>query len=176
MRCVLLLLASVAFGAVKVGEVPPEIQLDKLMPEGASLAALKGKPVVVDFWATWCGPCIADIPKWNALVDQFAGKNVGFLAITDENPELIARFLAKYPIQGWVGIGKTRDDWELAGVGHKFLIGADGKVVANATGKTLTPAAIEDLLAGRPVNLPEPVRYVTKLRTGELGRRRPSPM
>jgi uncharacterized protein (TIGR03435 family) len=169
MRALLLLVASVAFGAVKVGDVPPEIRLEQLMPEGASIAAIKGKAVVVHLWATWCGPCIADIPKWNALVDQFQGKNVAFLAISDENPALIGRFLVKFPIHGWVGIGKTRQAWELEGVGHKFLIGADGKIVADATGKILTPAAIDDLIAGRPVKLAEVERYVTKLRNEELG-------
>jgi thiol-disulfide isomerase/thioredoxin len=168
-RFVLFLFASVAFAAVKVGDVPPEIKLDRLIPGNAALSSLKNKAVVVDFWATWCGPCIAEIPKWNALIEQFQGKNVVFLAITDENPDLIARFLVKYPIKGWVGIGKTREDWELQGVGHKFLIGADGRVGANATGKILTPAAVEDLLAGRPVNLPEPPKYVTQLRSDEPG-------
>lgn len=73
---------------------------------------------------------MAEIPKWNALIDQFEGKNVVFLAITDENPGLITRFLVKNPVKGWVGIGQTRKEWELEGVPHKFLIGPDGKIVA----------------------------------------------
>jgi|ERR1022692_2643340 thiol-disulfide isomerase/thioredoxin len=51
----------------------------------ANLEALRGKVVVIDFWATWCGPCRKSIPHWNELVDGFKGKPVQFIAITDED-------------------------------------------------------------------------------------------
>src|SRR5262249_50857692 len=46
----------------------------------------KGKVTVVDVWATWCGPCIKDIPIYNQLYNAFAGQDVGFVGIAVESP------------------------------------------------------------------------------------------
>jgi len=73
---------------VKVGEPAPEISLDLLLPErpvaDVILHALAGKAVVLEFWATWCGPCIAAIPHLNDLAAKFENRPVVFLAVTDE--------------------------------------------------------------------------------------------
>ena len=82
MRGLLLFLAAVAFGAVKVGEVPPEIKLDQLMPAGASVNALKGRPVVVNFWATWCGPCKEEMPSLAKLAKDYADRGVKVVPIS----------------------------------------------------------------------------------------------
>ena len=50
-----------------------------------TLADLKGKIVVIDFWATWCGPCLASIPHNNELQRKYAGKGVVFIAVCAPN-------------------------------------------------------------------------------------------
>ncbi len=95
-------------GEPKVGEKPPPLGLERLLeaPAGAKAnwAALKGKVVVLEFWATWCGPCVAAIPHLNELADQFKGKPVQFIAITDEDEKTIGSFLKKKPIRARVGL------------------------------------------------------------------------
>jgi thiol-disulfide isomerase/thioredoxin len=64
---------------------------------------LKGKVTVVDVWATWCTPCIKDIPMYNQLYDAFAGQDVGFVGIAVESPlrdiqAKIRQLGIKYPI------------------------------------------------------------------------------
>lgn len=172
----LLCLVPLIAAAVQVGQPPPEIRLDRLLPEqpvgNATLAALKGKAVVLDFWATWCGPCLADIPQWNGLVKQFAGRPVVFLAVTPERPEVVEAFLKRRPIHGWVGIANTTgllEAYRLAGVGHKVLVRADGTVAAVATSGQLTAGAIEELLTGAPVRLPQSQSFEAKLRSDDAG-------
>ena len=97
MRFLLLL----ACCAVAFGQQTTEVTVD-------SLRAFQGKAVVLDFWATWCGPCIAAIPHWNQLATQFRGKPVVFVSVTDENRETIERFLTKKPIEGIVGLSTDR--------------------------------------------------------------------
>jgi thiol-disulfide isomerase/thioredoxin len=66
----------------------PEVELSQLLqaPAGTQpvLSALRGKAVVIEFWATWCGPCVTEIPHLNELVEQVKGKPVVFLSVTDE--------------------------------------------------------------------------------------------
>lgn len=62
-----------------------------------NLENLRGKIVVINLWATWCKPCIAEMPELNALVDKFKDKDVVFLAAAPENKTLLEGFLRKHP-------------------------------------------------------------------------------
>ena len=66
------------------------------------LADYRGKVVFVNYWATWCPPCRAEMPDINKVVDAYRGKDVVFLALTDETPEVVGRYTAKYPIRASV--------------------------------------------------------------------------
>jgi thiol-disulfide isomerase/thioredoxin len=71
------------------------------------LEALCGKVAVIDFCATWCGPCRTSIPLWNELVDAFKGKAAHFLAITGKTEQVVAAFLKRTPIHSWVRLDGT---------------------------------------------------------------------
>src|SRR5687768_15507954 len=76
---------------IKVGDTAPEIKLEKLLqaPPGADTSAtnLKGKVVVLEFWATWCLPCVPAIKHMNDVAEKFKDKAVQFIAVTDEADE-----------------------------------------------------------------------------------------
>lgn len=71
---------------LKVGGPAPELELLKLLqaPEGIKIDSnsLKGKVVVLEFWATWCAPCIVAMPHLNELADKFKDRPVRFISIT----------------------------------------------------------------------------------------------
>jgi thiol-disulfide isomerase/thioredoxin len=67
------------------GKPAPELSTSTWIGTASTLAEARGKVVVVDFWATWCGPCMASIPKNVALVEKLAGKPFLFLGIHDAN-------------------------------------------------------------------------------------------
>ena len=64
----------------------PDFELENVAGGKTKAADLKGKVLVVDFWATWCEPCIMEIPKFNKMADEFKGKNVQVVGITVESP------------------------------------------------------------------------------------------
>lgn len=170
----LLSLTFTASADVKVGQPAPEISPAQLLPDqpaaNANLRALKGKAVVLEFWATWCGPCVMAIPHLNELTVQFQDKPVVFLSVTDENRAVVEPFLKKRPIEGWVGLARDRKtfaDYGVTGVPRTFLIDAAGKLVAGVTPDDLTAGLIGDLLAQRPISVPMTISASSAIRPSD---------
>lgn len=169
--------------AIKIGDTAPEIKLEKLLqaPPGADTAAtgLKGKVVVLEFWATWCMPCVPAIKHMNTVAEKFKDRPVQFIAVTDEGDEpLVTKFLKEQPIRGWVGLdtdGSVFRAYKPSGRPHTVLLDRDGKIAAITYPEDVTAAVLEDLLAGKIVSLrPKPLasdmdleKYLAETR-GEL--------
>jgi thiol-disulfide isomerase/thioredoxin len=78
---------------VSPGEPAPDADLLDLDGKGIRLSSLKGKVVLIDFWATWCGPCRIGLPKTQELHDKFAGKGLAVLAVSIEDADVIRAFM-----------------------------------------------------------------------------------
>ncbi len=76
-----LCLGGAAFAAVGKGQHAPDFSLPALKGGTASLASLKGKVVLIDFWAQWCEPCKKELPQLDRLAKEYAGKGVVVLAV-----------------------------------------------------------------------------------------------
>lgn len=130
----------------------------------ANLEALRGKVVVIDFWATWCGPCRKSIPHWNELVDGFKGKPVQFIAITDEDEGVVAAFLKRTPIHSWVGLDgmgqSMRDRYRIEGIPTTVIVNQTGVVVAVTHQAVLQPKHIEEVIKTGTSSLPPPADRV----------------
>jgi len=144
----------------QVGEPPPPLGLETILqaPPGtqASWESLKGRVVVLEFWATWCGPCIAAIPHLNEMADQFKDQPIQFIAITDEKEPLIAAFLKKKPMRAWVGLDTDRSmfkDYGISGIPHTVVVDQEGKIAAITHPSMLTAQHLKDVLAGKKLAL-----------------------
>ena len=82
--------------ALKVGERFPE--LEKFKFEGNLPAAMKGKIVLVDFWASWCGPCAESFPAMEALQLKYKDRLVILAVSVDTKPSALEKFLKKHPV------------------------------------------------------------------------------
>jgi uncharacterized protein (TIGR03435 family) len=137
------------------GSPAPPIVVDRLLqaPAGAraSLADLKGKVVVLEFWGTWCGPCVAAIPHLNSLVSEYQSRPVQFLFLTDEEQWRVEAFLKLRPITGWIGLDPTRATFDAYGaeaLPKTVVLDGNGMVAAITGPSGLTEKLIDDTLAG----------------------------
>ncbi len=180
LACFLLVLSSVAAVAQnpdlpKPGTSAPPIQFDRLLqaPPGATatLAALHGKVVVLEFWATWCAPCVAEIPVLNSLRTATDPGKVVFLAVADQDAATVQPFLKTHPIDGWIGLdteGKVFHSYGVEVRPATVVIGPNGRIVSSSVPpEQLHPEQLTALAEGRPVTLGGAVdpAVAAKLRT-----------
>jgi thiol-disulfide isomerase/thioredoxin len=115
----------------------PEFSLEDLEGNQVSLASLKGKTFVLDFWATWCGPCIGSFPGMKRVVEKYRDDSaVEFLFVNtwqrEENKKKIAQdFITKngYPFHVLMDAeDKVVEAFEVRGIPTKFIVDKNGNI------------------------------------------------
>jgi len=85
-------------GCSNEGTLVPDFSLETMDGDILTQESLKGKIVVIDVWATWCGNCISELPKMNKLARQYQGDpDILLLAVSAETKDKVSSFLAKRP-------------------------------------------------------------------------------
>jgi thiol-disulfide isomerase/thioredoxin len=118
-----------------------------------SLGQFEGKTLVLNFWATWCEPCRAEMPAFNRLHERWAPRGVQFLGLSDEPDEKAQRFGQsmgiEYPL--WTGGDEVADlsrrlGNRQGGLPHTVILDGTGRVVAQKVGP-YTEAELDSVLS-----------------------------
>lgn len=119
-----------------------QMQFDK--PDGGKLAmqSLKGKPLLINFWATWCPPCVEELPLLERFYNQNKAKSMQIVGLAADKPEAVRTFLKKLPltfpigITDLSGIALSKSWGNLAGgLPFSVMLAADGHVMQRKMGK-----------------------------------------
>lgn len=167
-RLVLFLLAACSVCATQ-GKRAPDLKFAGLDGSKHRIGELRGTITVVNFWATWCGPCREELPMLSRLTQQYAGKKVRFIAISTDDDAgskkqraKIDRFLAeqKFAIDVW--LGADVDALGRCGLGNilpgTMILDESGQVITRVQGQAReadVTASLDWLLNGRDGPAPD---------------------
>lgn len=117
---------------VSTGNKTPELSGEDVNGKLIKLSQYQGKVVLIDFWATWCPPCVAEIPREVELVRQFQGRPFVVLGVSrDESKQKLKEFLAREQLP-WANIqdasGNIADQWGINGLPTFILIDSFGVI------------------------------------------------
>lgn len=135
-------------GPIAVGQVAPDFTLTTFDGEQIRVVDLRGKVVVINFWASWCSPCEQEAAELEQAYQRFEDQGVIFLGVAyaDTEPEALSylqKFSVSYPNGPDLGTRITQA-FRTRGVPETYIIGRDGILVDVRIGPYLSSAQIEE--------------------------------
>ena len=138
-----------------VGHEAPDFELATSTGEKIKLSSLRGKYVLVDFWASWCGPCRAEIPHLKEAFEAYNGKGVEFLSVSIDKDGAAWRKAMKEENMPWAQVQapKAGKDvmklYQFSGIPYILVLDQEGRIVGkNLRGKALMDK-LEEMVSGK---------------------------
>lgn len=130
-----------------------DFTLQDMNGDDVDLASLEGKVILLNFWATWCGPCKVEIPSFVELQDQYRDDGLVVLGLSVDDPvEKLKPFAEEYDVNYPLLVGLGRDDFQEAfgpvwGIPVTFYIGRDGTLCKKHMGLATKEQVERDIKA-----------------------------
>lgn len=136
-----------------IGKPVPALVLSDLQGRTHALTDYRGRRVLLNFWASWCGPCLEEMPALNQAQEKFGERGAIVLGIAMDDADRVRTFLASHPVSYTILLGQLDAPSTSLQLGdtHEILpysvfIGEDGRIIATHAG-ALSPAQLAAWLA-----------------------------
>jgi thiol-disulfide isomerase/thioredoxin len=140
--------------ALKIGDALPPIERPGVDGKPRSLAEWRGKLVLVNFWASWCGPCREEMPLLDRTQQRLADKGLQIVGVANDSVAATRDFLGRVPVHYPILIDDPDKDQDLSAffgndravLPYSVLVGRDGRIVARRVGN-FSEAALDSWLS-----------------------------
>jgi uncharacterized protein (TIGR03435 family) len=156
---VFLLITASSFGQiVKIGDIVPDYQFDKVLNYSKStinLREAKGKILIIEFWGTWCGPCIPALEHLNELQQKFKD-DIMVVGISDDTEERLNKFLLKRPVTIPLvadPMNRSAKYFQVKAYPQTFVADKNGRIIAITHPSEITEGKLRDLIVGKKVEI-----------------------
>ena len=116
----------------------PAFELRDMEGETRKLSDYRGQPLIVNFWATWCPPCRAEMPAMNRAWHKIKNAGIGMIAINvGEDEDTIFAFTGDYPVDFTILLDQdsnTIEQWPIKGLPTTFVLDPEGNIIYRAIG------------------------------------------
>jgi uncharacterized protein (TIGR03435 family) len=149
---------GLSFAQLKTGAPAPSLHISRLLqaPSDAHVnwPSLRGKTVILEFWATWCGPCVASIPHLNKLMASLDPQKFVLISVDDEEAAVVEAFLKKKTMAGWVGLddpdGSTFKGYGVSSRPATIIVDKYGMIAGVTTTDKLSTESLMRIANARP--------------------------
>lgn len=144
---------KIAFTSGKnlLGKQAPEIKIAKWFntDKNYTLSSLKGKVVLLEFWAIWCPPCKQSIPHLSELYNKYSKKGLVVIGVTSDKESNVKKFIKQMQIDYFIALdsgGKTNNSYAIRGIPSAYLVDVNGKIAWQGHPMNLENSEIESAL------------------------------
>lgn len=145
--CCMLLIQAAVIAQPAVGTKSPDVALPNMTGSQVKLSSFKGKVVLLDFWASWCGPCRRTMPGLKKVYAKYKSKGFEIYAISVDQDAAAWKQAVSQDATPWTHVldsqGNVATQWNVRYIPNSYLLDKDGKVL----GVNLTEEELEKQLA-----------------------------
>lgn len=149
------LVVNQGYTAPETGAFAPSFSLPSLTGEWVRLEALRGQPVILNFWATWCAPCLIEMPELEALYQQERTSGLRILAINPgESADVIQTWVEELDLHFDILLDQGRQIerlYRVRGQPTTYVLSPEGQIVAVFLGPTSAEALARHLTYADPI-------------------------
>jgi len=132
----------------QIGDLAPDFQFQNQEGQASSLSNLRGKPVMLNFWATWCGPCVSEMPYLQEVYEEYSTDQLDVLTINiDASSSKVSQFLQSHKLSLPVLLGyktEVAQRYSVRYIPTTFFIDKEGIIQAQHVGAFPSKEAIEE--------------------------------